>query len=335
MRASRLVSILLLLQTRERMTAHELAARLEVSARTIYRDVQSLSAAGVPVYGEPGHDGGYRLVDGYRTRLTGLTAAEAESLFLTGLPVAATELGLGDAVAEAQLKLMAALPPELRARAERLRERFHLDAPSWYHDADSPPHLPAVADATWRQCRVRLRYERWEAPHEVTRTVEPYGIVLKSGQWYLVARRTGGFRTYRVSRIRELQVLDQVFDRPADFDLAEHWRDHLADFDARRHRDEAVLRLSPDGVRRLPLLFDAAVARAAQASATGDLDGWTRVTVPIESQDAAVRELLRLGPDVEVLGPGTLRARIAETLDAALLRYRGPSTAIRHRHGTA
>ncbi|MFE9103333.1 helix-turn-helix transcriptional regulator [Actinomadura geliboluensis] len=129
MRASRLVSILLLLQTRDRMTARELAAWLEVSERTVYRDVQSLSAAGIPVYGEAGHDGGYRLVGGYRTRLTGLTAAEAESLFLSGLPVAAADLGLGEAMAmaEAQSKLMAALPPESRKRAARLRGRVHLD----------------------------------------------------------------------------------------------------------------------------------------------------------------------------------------------------------------
>jgi predicted DNA-binding transcriptional regulator YafY len=134
-RASRLVAILLLLQTRERMTAQELATRLEVSERTIYRDVQSLSAAGIPVYGEAGHEGGYRLVDGYRTRLTGLTAAEAESLFLTGLPTAAADLGFGEAMADAQLKLLAALPTGLREHADRLRERFHLDAPSWYHAA--------------------------------------------------------------------------------------------------------------------------------------------------------------------------------------------------------
>lgn len=160
MRASRLVSILLLLQTRDRMTARELAAWLEVSERTVYRDVQSLSAAGIPVYGEAGHDGGYRLVGGYRTRLTGLTAAEAESLVLTGLPVAAADLGLGEAMAmaEAQLKLMAALPPESRERAARLIGRVHLDDRSWYQGADAAPHLAVVADAVWHHRCVRLRY---------------------------------------------------------------------------------------------------------------------------------------------------------------------------------
>ncbi|MEU5880056.1 YafY family protein [Spirillospora sp. NPDC047279] len=308
-------------QTRERTTAQELAARLEVSERTIYRDVQSLSAAGIPVYGEAGHQGGYRLMDGYRTRLTGLTAAEAESLFLTGLPAAADDLGLGDAVAEAQLKLMAALPPESRDRAGRLRERFHLDAPSWYHDGDPTPHLPAVADAVWHQRRVRLRYLRWEAPHEVTRTVEPYGVVLKAGRWYLVARRAGRFRTYRVSRILDVGMLDQGFDRAADFDLTGYWRAYLDDFDARRHQGRAVLRLSPDGMLRLPHLAEQAIVRAAQETATTEPDGWTRVTVPVESDDQAIRDLLRLGPDAEVLAPAGLRARMAETLAAMTRHY--------------
>jgi biotin operon repressor len=162
MRASRLVSILLLLQSNGRMTAQELADELEVSVRTVYRDMDSLGAAGIPLYGEAGHEGGYRLIEGYRTRLTGLTTGEAESLFLTGLPSAAADLGLGASVAAAQLKLMAALPPELRDRAGRVAERFHLDAPSWYRDADSAPQLGGVAAAVWDQRVIRIRYLRWE-----------------------------------------------------------------------------------------------------------------------------------------------------------------------------
>src|SRR5215468_4881656 len=149
MRASRLLSLLLLLQARGRMTAGQLAEELEVSVRTIYRDVDSLHSAGVPLYGEAGPEGGYQLLNGYRTRLTGLTEAEAESLFLAGLPGPAAELGLGAVVAAAQLKLMAALPAELRDRAGRISGRFHLDAPSWYRHADEAPHLAAVADAVW------------------------------------------------------------------------------------------------------------------------------------------------------------------------------------------
>lgn len=182
MRASRLLSLLLLLQTRGRMTAQALADELEVSVRTIYRDVDSLHAAGVPLYGDPGWDGGYQLLDGYRTQLTGLTTDEAESLFLAGLPGPAAELGLGAVVTAAQLKLMAALPAELRDRAGRIRERFHLDAPGWYRESDRTPHLAAVADAVWNQHRLRVRYRRWSVPREVLRTLEPYGVVLKGGR---------------------------------------------------------------------------------------------------------------------------------------------------------
>ncbi|MFI0741370.1 helix-turn-helix transcriptional regulator [Streptomyces sp. NPDC021100] len=321
MRASRLVSILLLLQSRERMTARDLAARLGVSERTVYRDVQALGAAGVPVYGEPGHDGGYRLVDGYRTRLTGLTADEAESLLLTGLPTVAADLGLGRAAAEAWLKLTAALPADLGDRAARLRDRFHLDALAWYEEADPVPLLSTAAAAVWQRRRVRMRYLRWEVPHEVTRTVDPHGLVLKGGQWYLVARRKGGFRTYRVSRILSARLLDEEFDRAAGFDLAAHWRAHLRAFDDRRHGRHAVLRLSPTGLRRLPYLAEPAVARAARESAERQPDGWVRVTVPVESDEQAVRDILRLGPDAEVLAPPALRARVADALAAAARHY--------------
>jgi predicted DNA-binding transcriptional regulator YafY len=185
MRASRLISLLLLLQTRGRMTAQQLADTLEVSVRTIYRDVDSLSAAGIPLYGDAGPAGGYQLIGGYRTRLTGFTTGEAEALVLAGAPEAAAELGLGAVLAAARLKLSAALPPGLRERAAVVEERFHLDAPNWYSDGDPSPHLTAVAQAVWSQCRIGVVYRRWTAPTDVARTLEPHGIVLKGGRWYL------------------------------------------------------------------------------------------------------------------------------------------------------
>ena len=155
----------------------------------------------------------------------------------------------GAAAATTQLKLLAALPAELRAHTDRQRQRFHLDVSSWYHDAEPTPHLPAVADAVWRQHRIRIHYQRWATPHDVTRTVEPHGVVLKAGHWYLVARRAGRFRTYRVARILDTTMLDQHFDRTEHFDLAEYWRTYLDDFDTRRHQDQAVLLLSQEGMR--------------------------------------------------------------------------------------
>jgi predicted DNA-binding transcriptional regulator YafY len=188
MRASRLVSLLLLLQARGRMTAAQLAAELEVSVRTVYRDVESLHEAGIPLYGDAGHRGGYQLLDGYRTRLTGLNAAEAQALSLSGLPGPATELGLGPVLAAAQLKLLAALPPGLGERVGRVQARFLLDAPGWYGPGASAeiPLLPAVAGAVWDGRALQVRYRRWKEPTDVDRRLEPYGLVLKGGRWYLV-----------------------------------------------------------------------------------------------------------------------------------------------------
>ncbi|MDX3104191.1 YafY family protein [Nonomuraea angiospora] len=322
MRASRLVSILLLLQTRGRMTAQDLAERLEVSVRTIYRDVESLHAAGIPLYGDAGPRGGYQLLDGYRTRLTGLTADEAESLFLAGLPGPAAELGLGAVVTAAQLKLMAALPVELRDRAGRIQERFHLDAPTWYRDQEPVTYLPAVADAVWNERRIQVRYRRWKAPQEVERRLDPYGLVVKAGRWYLVARAGEDVRTYRVSQILDLHPLPESFTRPEGFDLAAYWQGYLAEFEARLRRGEAVLRLSPRGVERVPDLMTPGVVAAARESAQPpDEEGWTRVTVPIESIEHALAEFLRLGTDAEVLAPAELRDRMAATAAELAARY--------------
>lgn len=321
MRAGRLVSLLLLLQVRRRATAQELAETLGVSERTIYRDVQALSEAGVPVYGEAGHDGGFRLIDGYRTELTGLTRQEAEALFLTGFPDAANALGFGAAVSAAQLKLLAALPKNLREEADRLRGRFHLDAQGWYADSDHTPFLSTVVDAVFSQRRVRFRYRRWEEPREVTRTVAPYGVVLKGGSWYVIGARSGGLRTYRVSRISACRILDETFTRPEDFDLVGQWRRYLVDFDARRQHGTATLRISPRGMDVMPFLLEPAAVRAAEATAESLADGWSRIVIPIEDDDQALLDLLRLGPDAEVLEPSSLRAAMAATAAAISAHY--------------
>ncbi len=322
MRASRLVSLLLLLQNRGRMTAAELAAELEVSVRTVYRDVEALIAVGVPVYGEPGHDGGYALVDGYRTRLTGLTADEAEALFLAGLPGPAAELGLGSVLTAAELKLEAALPAELRRQARRVRERFHLDAPGWYREADDAPQLPAVAAAVWQRRAVHVRYRRWYAPEVVQRRLEPYGIVLKAGRWYVVAH-TGGDapRTYRISQILELRPLDEEFAPPADFDLAAYWRAHTEQLQERLWQGRAEIRISAAGAERLREVGVPAVIDSIEAGEEEPADGWRRALIPIESLTHAEGELLRLGAQVEVVSPPELRERIAGTALALAALY--------------
>jgi predicted DNA-binding transcriptional regulator YafY len=320
--------MLLLLQTRGRLTAQELADMLEVSVRMVYRDVESLHAAGIPLYGDAGHGGGYQLLNGYRTRLTGLTADEAETLALAGLPSAAAELGLGTAAAAAQLKLRAALPPELRERAARIQERFHLDAPGWYYDGDAPPLLAAVADAVWNQRRIEVRYRRWAPPTDVTRTLDPHGVVLKAGNWYLVARCGDRFRTYRVSQILGLAERGERFERAAGFDLPAYWASSVTDFRSRLQQDEATIRLSPAGRQRMRELMSSAVIEAADRTAgDGDEHGWVTAVVPIESIDHALGEFLRLGPDVQILSPAELRHRMQQTVRSLAELYLAPGAA--------
>ncbi|MER7640577.1 YafY family protein [Streptomyces sp. NPDC126522] len=319
MKSSRLVSILLLLQTRGRMTAAQLAEALEVSVRTVYRDVEALGAAGVPLYGDAGHAGGYRLLDGYRTRLTGLTTDEVEALFLAGAPGPAAELGLGPVLAAAQLKVRAALPAELREHVDRVSGRFHLDAPGWYADADETPFLQTVADAVWNNRVLYAMYRRWREPTDVRRRLEPYGLVLKAGRWYVVAGP--GPRTFRVDQILELTTADptstgasdsgEEFVRPEGFDLAAYWTAHQRDFHDRLYRGEAVVRLAPG----------ATLARAVPVNGLTESDGWTLMSVPIESVEHAHGEFLRLGADVEVLAPPELRDRIARTVAQLAERY--------------
>ena len=315
----------MLLQARQRMTARELAGELEVSLRTVYRDVEALAAAGIPVYAEHGRAGGYQLVDGYRTRLTGLTESEAGPLFMVGLPGPAAALGLSREAASAERKLLAALGPEQRVRAGRLRDRFHLDVPAWYRDAENSPHLAAVAEAVLADRYVDVVYRRWEAPREVERRLAPYGLVLKSGSWYVVADPGGGPRTYRVSNILRLTPSTDTFERPAGFELATFWVEHLAEFDRRRFTGVAVLRLSPDLVRRLPDLSDSSLLRAAAGAVPG-ADGWTRVELDIEHVHQAAQQLLPYGAGLEVLSPASLRDELVTRARALLTLYTGGHT---------
>jgi predicted DNA-binding transcriptional regulator YafY len=315
-RADRLLSVVLMLQSRGRLTARQLATELEVSVRTIYRDVVALGTAGIPVYGDAA---GYRLVDGYRTHLTGLTSDEARALVLAALPSAAADLGLAEAVAAAQLKLAAALPDRLRDRADRMRQRFHLDAPGWYHDGDASEHLTAVADAVWRQRVLTVEYEAWTGV--VHRRLEPYGLVIKAGKWYVVARTGDRVLTYRVSQIRALTTLPESFGWPAGFDLVAYWRDQVTQFRSRLRQGEALVRLSPAAMERLAHLMGQQVADAA-AGGDPQPDGWVLARLPIESDSHAEAEFLRLGAGIEVLEPSRLRDRLAATAEELAAVYR-------------
>ncbi|MGG2461009.1 helix-turn-helix transcriptional regulator [Streptomyces sp. RGM 3693] len=319
MRADRLLALLLLLQNRGRMTATALAAELEVSVRTVYRDIEALSASGVPVRTDRGPDGGYRLMDGYRTRLTGLTDAEAGALFLAGAPGPARDLGLGAVLATAQLKVQAALPAELAERTRRIQDRFHLDAPAWFRDADPVAHLAPIARAVWEQRVLRAHYRRWRG--EVHRVLRPLGIVLKGGIWYLVALVDEAVRTYRIARFLAVDRTDEAFVRPAGFDLAAYWAESSRRLEAALHQDTARLRISPQARRLLPMLYGAVGRRALEDAGAPDADGWTVVEMPVEGPAVAVGDLLRLGAEAEVLGPPALRRAVAEAVAVLAGRY--------------
>jgi predicted DNA-binding transcriptional regulator YafY len=315
MRAARLIKMVLLLQSRPTMTAAELARELEVSERTVTRDAQALSEAGVPVYAERGRAGGYRLIGGYRTRLTGLARGEAEALFLSGVPGALREMGLEDAASAARLKVSAALLPSLRDASRTAAQRFHLDAPSWFREPETPELLPAVADAVWDDRRVAARYRR--GADEVVRDLEPYGLVLKAGIWYLCARVAGTagdgpFRVYRIDRFTAVDPAEERFTRDDGFDLPAFWAERAEQFARSILRAEVVVRLSEQGVRALPYAVDALSAREAlEGAGAPDAEGWVRVTLPVESEDVAHTQLRGLGPEVEVLAPAALRERFA------------------------
>jgi predicted DNA-binding transcriptional regulator YafY len=310
MRASRLLSIQILLQLRGRVSAEELAREFEVSVRTIYRDIDQLSAAGVPVYAERGRAGGFALLDGYRTRLTGFSSGEAETLLLAGAGRAASDLGLGEQAAIARLKLLASLPAETGEHAQRIALRFHLDPVGWYQRADTGAHLREIALAVWSDRRIRIRYESWE--REVERRLDPLGLVLKAGAWYLVAASKGEPRTYRVSNIRAFTMLDETFQRPRSFDLDQYWRRGLDQFEARLFSARAVVKVSPLGLKRLREASPVAAEAMAAAATPCAPKGWVEGEIPVEGDAQAIRLFLQLGAEAAIVSPLRLRHALAE-----------------------
>jgi len=315
------VALLFILQRRSAATIPELAEAVGVSERTLHRDLGALRDAGVPLWTETGRHGGVRLVEGWRSHLDGLTSREAVALFAMGVPRALAELGLGTAVSAAHAKVAATLPPALRDQAELVAQRFHLDAPDWFRTADGTDHLATIARAVWDCRRVRLDYRRDTAI--VQRTIDPLGLVLKAGVWYLVAAVDDAVRTYRVGRIVAAEYLDEHFERPAGFDLPAWWERSSAQFERSLQRVDVRVRLSSRGFRRLPKTLPADVAeQALRTAGAPDPEGWREVTLGLESDEVAIGQLLPLGPDVEVLAPATVRTGFAEVADEMARRHR-------------
>jgi predicted DNA-binding transcriptional regulator YafY len=322
-RASRLVTLLFTLQRLRGATAAELARELSVSERTIYRDVAALSAAGVPLWTEPGRGGGIRMLEGWRTRLDGLTAQEAAAIFAVGAPQVLAELGMSAALAGAQAKLLATLPAELREHARAVAERFHLDAPGWFHTPQQVTQLAAVAEAVWDKQRLRIAYQRGR-DQVVERTLDPLGLVLKAGTWYLAGGVDGTVRTYRVDRIADAQPTGERFERPTDFDLAEWWAGAAGRFESQMLRATVRLRVGPRGLKILPHAVDHdAALRAIAHAGPPDAEGRRELELDVEGIEVAAGQLTALGGEVEALDPPDLRAALAAA-GAALAARNAP-----------
>jgi predicted DNA-binding transcriptional regulator YafY len=306
-----LVRLLLLLQTRGKMTAAALADELEVSVRTVYRDLEALSGAGVPVYAEAGPGGGCQLLSGYRSPLTRLSTTEAEALLAAAPGSHLAELGLGTALVDAQLKVLAELPEPLRARAQAAAQRFHLDTAGWFRASTTPPQLSQLVRAVWEDRLVEVDYGRRDGTRR-TRVVEPLGLVVKAGIWYLVGRTDGALRTYRVSRMGQIRVDDATFDRPEVFDLRHYWETWAAEFEAGLPHVEVVVRLRPEAIPRLRAAVDARFRDQVQWDTPKAADGRQTVTVVFERVAYAQGPLLAMGGQVEVVAPAELRQALAD-----------------------
>lgn len=312
MRAHRLISLLLLLQTRGHGTAAELADELGVSVRTVYRDLEALGGAGIPVTTERGPGGGCRLLGGYRTQLTGLDAGEAEALFLSGIPGPAAELGLGGLLARAQRKVLAALPARLRAAASLAEQRFHLDSRGWFQHQPAHPGLEALASAVWGDRRVRFAYERGDGS-AVEREADALALTLKAGLWYLVAGVGGDLRVYRVSRMSAVLVSEVEFARDPAFDLGAFWAKWAADFEQSLAAIPVLVRVSPAAEAWIGKIGDPLTRAPAEPAPTRDGDGWTRRVLVFEKLEYARTALLGFGADVEVIEPAELREQMRES----------------------
>ena len=317
MRADRLLSVLLLLQVHRRQTARELAQRLEVSERTIHRDMEALSAAGFPVFAERGSGGGWMLVEGYKTNLTGLNKDEIQALFLTKPLRLLADLGLAKASDAAMIKLSAALPSAHRDNAEHARQRIHIDIKGWNRSDEAVRLLPVLQQAVWQEQKLRFTYERTGCD-AVERLADPLGLVAKGSVWYLVALVDGDLRSYRVSRVLSAEVVDEPSIRPKGFDLAEYWEQSAVNFKAQLPRYLAVVRAHPDVYPRMS--FAGRFARIEQAYPP-DRDGWIKVAMRFDVEEMAIEYALSFGAKMEVVEPETLREKVITAAKSVITFY--------------
>lgn len=319
MRADRLLSIMLLLQIYRRLTAAELARRLEVSERTIHRDMDALSTAGVPVVAERGAGGGWALVEGYRTNLTGLNDAEIQSLFTATPSRLLSDLSLDKAADAAHVKLLASLPAASRALAEYARQRIHVDPSGWGNVEERVTHLRTIQEAVWRGRKLSVAYARGCELPDAELLVDPLGLVAKGGVWYLVAAMDGDVRSYRVSRVRAARLSEEEASRPEGFDLAAFWEESVKRFKKEVPRFFATLRAHKSV---LPVLYYAGRFSRVEEASEPDAEGWSVVRMRFQFEEDACGLALGFGTKVELLEPAELRAKVSE-MAAGVVEFYG------------
>ena len=315
MRADRLLSIILLLQTRGKMTARALAEELEVSRRTILRDINALSYSGVPVYSEGGHGGGFSLAEEYRTTLTGLNTLEVQSLFVSSNHEALRDVGLGDAGERLLLKLLAALPNAQHSTADHIRQRLMIDPTWWWRETSISPFWEEIQRAVYEDRMIKAQYENYDG-HIAERTLAPYSLICKSSVWYLLAERDGELHTYRVNRFHSMQLLDRSFTRRPDFDLPTYWRTRAQSIQNLPSEYSCVLRIHPERISVIKWLMPGRWELMDDANDTG----WMTISLKMDSELLAKMLVFGLVGFVEVVEPTDLKDAVVEKAREVLER---------------
>ena len=320
MRADRLLSIVMLLQAHGKMTARGLAEMLEVSERTVYRDIDALSIAGIPIYSDPGPQGGYALIDDYQTSLTGLTEGEVRALFMLRVPAPMTDLGLDKDLRAALLKLSASLPNIHRSDEEKVRQCFYFDSTWWRQGGERVPHLKTIQQAIWQNLKIQIVYH----PHfttEIERLVAPYGLVAKAGVWHLVCLRNERMVVHRVSDLIDVRLSNESFERPVDFNLEKYWSAWCTAYEEVLSDFSATVKVAPDFISVLPRYFGNDVCDQIAQAGSLDAEGWVVLDLAFESFEAARDRILGFGRGVEVLEPLALRRSVFDFAEQITALY--------------
>lgn len=326
MRADRLLMLIMLLQKHRRMTAREIAENLEVSERTVYRDINALSSAGIPVYSESGRAGGYSLLEPYRISLTGFTEREVRALFMINISQPLADLGLGQELRSALLKLSSVLPDAQRDEEEWVRQRLHLDSTGWHQNESAIPHLQTIYRAVWGDRKLLMSYQPLPSVH-IEQAVEAYALVAKAGIWYLIYNRNGRFDVQRVAGLNEVHLLDETFARREDFELAAFWNEWCEHQEETSTRYLVILRVAPTFVPILPMYFGDQVHKKIAQAGPADKAGWIKLELSFESLETARERILDFGGGVEVLSPRALRKSVLDFATQIVKLYTGKKAA--------